>query len=566
MTVRRRAFTLIELLTVIAITAILLTIIVLPIIDSFNLLRAGQGWSEAQERARLLLDRISREVAKSAGMRDPSGIGGQITVMVPPGPGSFDTTPIPELLSYAKKDLYKAAEGEPTLDASGQTVYIDPVTGKIDPTLRAPKGQPLLPATAGPTLVRYFIALRNPFNLANPLGPATYNNPYDGLLMARNGSQDNLFVLYRAEVQPMIFNGGVLQGNPTYFALDANNQPILDDPSFMIPDNTPAKAARIKAWLSVSVVQTEVSRYDMVLPAYNKSSRLVIYDKVPSTLSPGNFDFAPRLVPLMQFRPSHISNEPAVQARTIRLSEESDNSAASGADIIRTGKAEWSNPVVRIYPSPLAGLINLVTAPYLVGYNGTRSDNSYGFSIYQYDPASGLDDTASGVELFDFARYSGVTNNPPVGLPYPFTAALNAANTRSGWIGNLAYRQLFAPYQPDTAKGQLLASFGIDEVGLNPLVGGVLPRPNLPHAVAGTVLSATASNNVAGGTVWAGPGYTINDAFNLAWDTRTTGQAGTAIYVRTFSASSTSARRLTRTEPTVRYSRTAPPILPARTW
>ncbi len=57
---RRQAFTLIELLTVIAITAILLTIIVLPVLDSFNLLRSGQGWSEAQERARLLLDKVSR--------------------------------------------------------------------------------------------------------------------------------------------------------------------------------------------------------------------------------------------------------------------------------------------------------------------------------------------------------------------------------------------------------------------------------------------------------------------------------------------------------------------------
>src|SRR5579862_117008 len=240
MTVRRRAFTLIELLTVVAITAILLTIIVVPIIDSFNLLRAGQGWSEAQERARLLLDRISREIAKSTGLRDNSGVGGQIMVMVPPGPGSFDTTPIPELLSYAKMDLYKAAEGEPQRDASGQPVYVDPVTGKVDPTLRAPKGQPLLPATAGPTLVRYFPALRNPFDPANPLNAANYNNPYDGLLMARNGLRDNLYVLNRAEVQPFVYNGATLQGNAKYFALDANNQPILDDPSFMIPDGTAA--------------------------------------------------------------------------------------------------------------------------------------------------------------------------------------------------------------------------------------------------------------------------------------------------------------------------------------
>ena len=511
MTVQRRAFTLIELLTVIAITAILMTIIVLPIIDSFNLLRAGQGWSEAQERARTLLDRISREVAMSTIVRDNSGIGGQITVMVPPGPGSFNTTPIPELLSYAKMDLYKPAEGEPQFDAAGNLVYVDPVTGKIDPTLRAPKGQALLPATAGATLVRYFVALRNPFDSTN-LNAGNYNDPYDGLLMARNGSQDNLFVLYRAEVQPYTHNGPNLVGNATYFKLDANNNPILDDPAFMIPDGTAPTATRIQAWLAASVIQTEVSRYDMVLPVYSKSNYKVVYDAVPAFKSPGNIDYAPRLVPLVQFRPSRISNEPATQQRTVRLSEESDNSGNSGPDIVRTQVGQWSNPLVRTYPVPLAGGLNPAKDPYLVGRSGTRSDNSYGFSIYQFDPTLGGDDTASGIELFDFTTFSNTLNT---GGTYPFTAALAASNARSGWMGTLAYRQLFAPYQPDSANGQLLASFGIDEVGLNPLVGGILPRPNLPIAFSGQPLSTTNwSGNPA---VWAGPGYKINDAFNYAW-------------------------------------------------
>ena len=521
MTVRRRAFTLIELLTVIAITAILMTIIVLPILDSFNLLRAGQGWSEAQERARTLLDRISREVAVSGGVRDNSGIGGQITVEVPPGPGSFDTTPIKEILSYAKMDLYKPAQGEPAFDAANNLVYIDPNTGKIDPTLHAPKGQALLPATAGTTLVRYYVALRNPFDPANPANPAKYNNPYDGLLMTRNGNQDNLFVLYRAEVQPYVYNGTTFVGNAAFFKLDVNQNPILDDPEFMLPDGTVPTATRIQAWLSASVIQTEVSRYDMVLPAYNKSTHAVVYDQVPA-LTAGNFDYAPRLVPLIQFRPTRVSNEPATQQRTVRLSEESDNSGASGPDVVRTAFGEWANPLVRTYPVPLAGGLNPANDPYLVGRNGTRSDGSYGFSIFQFDPTSGLDDTTSGVELFDFTTFSNTVNT---GGAYPFTAALGAANARSGWIGNLSYRQLFAPYQPDSAHGQLLASFGIDEVGLNPLVGGILPRPNLPLAVSGTVLSALVANNVAPGTVWAGPTYTINDAFNLAWNTYN-GQGG----------------------------------------
>ncbi len=44
----------------------------------------------------------------------------------------------------------------------------------------------------------------------------------------------------------------------------------------------------------------------MVLPQYNKNNHLVAYDKIATG------DFAPRLIPLLQFRPTHISNEPAL--------------------------------------------------------------------------------------------------------------------------------------------------------------------------------------------------------------------------------------------------------------
>src|SRR5688500_16567204 len=79
---RIAAFTLIELLTVIAITAVLLTLIIVPVVQSFNLTRAAQGFAEAQERARLVIDRILREVGSSAGVRDNTGRKGAIGVVV----------------------------------------------------------------------------------------------------------------------------------------------------------------------------------------------------------------------------------------------------------------------------------------------------------------------------------------------------------------------------------------------------------------------------------------------------------------------------------------------------
>src|SRR5687767_13778211 len=80
---RASGFTLIELLTVIAITAVLMTLIVVPIVQSFNLTRAAQGFTEAQQRARSLVDRMSREFAEAAGIRDNSGNKGAIGLVLP---------------------------------------------------------------------------------------------------------------------------------------------------------------------------------------------------------------------------------------------------------------------------------------------------------------------------------------------------------------------------------------------------------------------------------------------------------------------------------------------------
>jgi len=80
---KRRGFTLIELITVMTITAVLLTIITVPLVQSFNLTRAAQGFADAQDRARTLIDRVSREVANSAGVRDNTGVRGALIIRLP---------------------------------------------------------------------------------------------------------------------------------------------------------------------------------------------------------------------------------------------------------------------------------------------------------------------------------------------------------------------------------------------------------------------------------------------------------------------------------------------------
>src|SRR5690349_396114 len=131
----KKGFTLIELLTVMAITAIMMTIIIIPVVQSFNLMRSGMGFSDAQYKASQLVERIGREIGNAAAVRDNSGIRGAIAVVVP----GRDGTPQRILLPFAKIDMLKPAEGEPIRGPSG--ALLNPFTGKEDPTLRAPKGQ-----------------------------------------------------------------------------------------------------------------------------------------------------------------------------------------------------------------------------------------------------------------------------------------------------------------------------------------------------------------------------------------------------------------------------------------
>ncbi len=50
--IRRKGFTLVEMLTVLAVTAILLTIITVPIFQSFSLVRAAEAFADAQDQGR----------------------------------------------------------------------------------------------------------------------------------------------------------------------------------------------------------------------------------------------------------------------------------------------------------------------------------------------------------------------------------------------------------------------------------------------------------------------------------------------------------------------------------
>ncbi len=513
---RSRAFTLIELLTVIAITAILMTLIVVPVFQSFNLTRAAEAFANAQTKGRVLVERISREIGGSVAVRDLSGkvpttLNGAATslprsavvAVVPPlkqvgpttGQPSNDKDPrdlVEVALPYSKVDLVEPAQ-DGLRGPSG--AYIDPVTGKEDPTLLAPKGQVLLPVAPGQTLVRYFVGLRDPF------APSAYNDPYDGLLNIRNSERDNLFVLYRAEVQPFIYqnvNGQLKRvTNATYFDSDPNTGlPIVDDPRFFVPNRdgagaiigNDAKAQRIRNWLAHAVVQTEVSRYDMVQPVYDRRSRNVTLIGTMNAPSGAGTLGIPQLLPLIQIRPSRVSNDPAKGETAVRMGEESTNAEAIGPDMLSTQFGLWSNYLIRTWPEGWVPS-NPALAQYLIGdevpWAGTGGLTPPGFSIFAYDPGLGLETDANALtELFDVYTYEqAITLNQG----RAFTRAIAAANSRSGWLNTQRLRDIFTPYYLDQGKGRIIASFNIGEVGDTTKVSTIPDSQNLPTVSTDTV-------------------------------------------------------------------------------
>ena len=111
----RRAFTLIELITVMAITAILLTIITIPVIQGFNLTKAAQSFALAQERARSIINDVVKDITNGSSVRDNAGRKGQVAIEVPgQAANSWEVV----LLNNAKLDIFQPAAA-PAVDGAG---------------------------------------------------------------------------------------------------------------------------------------------------------------------------------------------------------------------------------------------------------------------------------------------------------------------------------------------------------------------------------------------------------------------------------------------------------------
>ncbi len=449
---KRSGFTLIELIVVMALSAILLTIIAIPLINSLNLTRAAQGFAEAQSKARQLIARIETELGNAAAVRDNTGDRGSLNIVIPSDSGADVTVQLP----FSKLDFVKPAEGDPTLrqvdPGSGKVSFIDPDTGKVDPTLGGPKGQTTFPAAPGNTMVRYWIGLRDPFS--------QYSNPYvryrtssGALWQVDRGGQDNLYVLWRAEVPMREWENvdadpeAEWVGNNDFFERDAvSGGPVIDDPDFftVYPGDPAAKLERVQRWMNQGTIVTEVSRYDMVMPEVDQASqRLALNGTVP------------QVVPLVRFQPTRINAEPALGQTAVGTGDETANAEKVGPDVFTTEYGMWSSLFMTVYPGlyptafgPGPASAGAVRAPYQVGSR---------FIFSQDDP--GLGQVLRGSDnslLFSVQAYHDARNSVS---PYPFTQAVAPASYILPWS------EYFVPVVPDPSSGRVSASFDIREVG-----------------------------------------------------------------------------------------------------
>jgi len=564
-------FTLLEMLVVLAITAVLLGIIIVPVIQSFNFTRAAESLSEQQQRGRILVDQIARDIAIGTGVLDNEGVNGETMVEIP-NPNTGTNVEIP--LYYSRIDIFKPALGGTQAVGGG---FVNTHNGRIDPTLQAPNGQVILPAAQGATIVRYFIGLRNPFTFdklgTTVTGPGFYNNPYDGVLTpftsANANVGENLYVLYRLEFRPYLVSGTQVVPNTDpstgLFKPDPNNPnaPYLNDPYFFMLSTNDAngwngtsaqKAAQIAHMQNIlkqATIVTEESRFDMIQPLYDLATRKPLLD------SSNN----PRILSLIQFRPSPVSQEPAVGPSPTSLGNETTTPGAStfanlgiAPNVLRTTMGGWSGEVIQVIPyngsnmfisapqsSDYLTVDTRSNAPILPQSTSTPQQTEQNLLMLNQVVPTGL---PANLVLFDLNAYANAAAlNTPATPQYPFSAAIAAAENEDGagndWLTQtqtiqytqdssttFSYRDEFVPFDYNPHSGQINPTFNISEVGnINnptknqdnvPLIStsATVSQPFLESMTP----SADASSQTPGTTFYDPDFASINELFNVAYN------------------------------------------------
>ncbi len=302
-----QAFTLIEILIVIALTAVLFALLLVPLVSALRYTQQAQLVTAAQDAARSTEERISRELGSAVFVFDntshPFQLPNGTTIQL--GDDAYTNfldlqilnsagTPVIAHAYNAKIDfvLPKASAGAVTDPTTQQSVnYTASQNGSAiisNPSL-------VFPLAAGTNMIRYFIGLRNPAQRFGNPAVYSYNNTREGKSI---GSDDNTYVLYRAEFQPYQITSPT-RPNTNLFATRTNSSgvpiPELDDPDFFryvstsdvnwlndthavyTPAEVTAHNGRVDKWFQISKPSIPGPNVDLILLPHNADNTLA-YD------------------------------------------------------------------------------------------------------------------------------------------------------------------------------------------------------------------------------------------------------------------------------------------------
>jgi prepilin-type N-terminal cleavage/methylation domain-containing protein len=489
---RLQGFTLVEMLTVIAIMAILITIITVPLIQGFRLTRTAVAYSEVQERSRAILDQLTKELSTAALVLDNTAPAAGLDIELPlknRTTGEFDGRYGKVRIHGGKIDYVLPAQGDPA------NPQFNPGRNRVDPTLRAPIGQVIVPVAPGQTLVRWWVGLRVP---VRPNGQGGhYVNPWTPVLAGADGTvpgltDENLYVLYRAEVMPYIWNAqqNRYEPNRAFFAVDSNGRVVLDDPGFFIWDRDPseipdgdlnAHRQRLQNWKAVGRIMVQERRTDLLLPLINESTGEAIYDPYDATHD------IPRVRLLLVFQPVRVDFEPATGSDVVRSGiEVLDNEQRVAPEHYETRLGSWTkDTLIRFYVDDPR------TAPYYIARwrrPGGGALENFLMEMVIFDPARHQNEYQDGIVYFRLSEYlEASARNPNVNL---------ASFFQFGAPVLVAPRLVL--FRPDPVKGRIEMSFPVQQaLGYVPTVGTSAVNGNF----TGWTTSSTAQTYDPGGSL-----------------------------------------------------------------
>jgi prepilin-type N-terminal cleavage/methylation domain-containing protein len=384
----RAGFTLIELLVVIALTSILLTVIFVPLVNSYALTSKADMQIEAQASARNTLSNLTNLLSNADFIYDNavttqvngSGqtlTGAEINLWLVDSTGNQFARRTSFAMLEAVTPARQLDQSAYTYDANGNPIAtpIDPTTNEpiYDPNLSPGLSGYQLPLAPGRVLTRIFVGLNNnAVDNGTGLPVTPYSNKFEDV----RSSTDNRYTLYRADVTAYIQDPTVSPATPStpyvpnlglFHTVNAsgvvtdnpNDTLRLHDPNFFY-DNSPAggNAANslkwaVKGWVdlnhdgiceiwenwaAVSASLMPKERVDMVaLDRAPDTNQITYYDNTGIPSANGT----PNARTLAVFKPTYVQNDIAVPTNLDNSGNETPNALPT---TFMTQYGHWTRP------------------------------------------------------------------------------------------------------------------------------------------------------------------------------------------------------------------------------